>query len=290
MSLRIKFNLVLIIIFALGFAVCGYFSYDLLQRNARNEVLRNAGLMMDTAIAIRGYTVNQVKPHLVEKLAHTFLPQSIPAYAATETINDLRQKYRHYSYKEATLNPTNPRDRALGWEWQLVQQFRQQVGLSEIVGERGEGNSKILYLARPIQIKNEGCLSCHSEPEQAPQSMIDLYGPNNGFGWQLNEIVGTQLVTVPMSVPIANANNAFKTFIGSLLGLFVVLFLVINIMLSRMIIKPIANMSKAADEISTGNFQISEFAESGRDEVAILATSFNRMRRSLLKAMQMATA
>ena len=290
MSLRMKFNLVLVVIFALGFAICGYFSYDLLQRNARNEVLRNAGLMMDTAIAIRGYTVNQVKPHLADKLTHTFLPQSVPAYAATETINDLRQKYPQYSYKEATLNPTNPRDRAMGWEWQLVQQFREQIGQREIVGERGEGNSKILYLARPIQITNEGCLSCHSEPEQAPQSMIDLYGPNNGFGWQLNEVVGTQLVTVPMSVPIANANTAFKTFMGSLLGLFVMLFLVINIMLSRMIIKPIADMSKAANEISTGNFQISEFAESGKDEVAILATSFNRMRRSLLKAMQMATA
>ena len=114
MSLRMKFNLVLVVIFALGFAICGYFSYDLLQRNARNEVLRNAGLMMDTAIAIRGYTVNQVKPHLADKLTHTFLPQSVPAYAATETINDLRQKYPQYSYKEATLNPTNPRDRAHG--------------------------------------------------------------------------------------------------------------------------------------------------------------------------------
>ena len=178
----------------------------------------------------------------------------------------------------------------MGWEWQLVQQFREQIGQREIIGERGEGNSRILYLARPIQITNEGCLSCHSEPEQAPQSMIDLYGPNNGFGWRLNEVVGTQLVTVPMSVPIANANIAFKTFMGSLLGLFIMLFLVINIMLSRMIIKPIADMSKAANEISVGNFQISEFAESGKDEVAILATSFNRMRRSLLKAMQMATA
>lgn len=290
MSLRMKFNLVLIAVFAIGFAVCGYFSHQLLQKNARDEVLRNAGLIMDTAIAIRGYTVNQVKPHLAEKLMHTFLPQSVPAYAATETINDLRQKYPHYSYKEATLNPTNPRDRALGWEWQLVNRFRDQVGLREVVGERGEGNSQVLYLARPIQIKNEACLACHSEPEQAPQSMIDLYGPHNGFNWQLNEIVGAQLVTVPMSVPIANANNAFKTFMGSLLGLFIVLFLLINIMLGRMIIKPIATMSQAANEISTGNFQISEFAESGKDEVAVLATAFNRMRRSLVKAMAMATA
>jgi hypothetical protein len=41
-----------------------------------------------------------------------FLPQTVPAYAATETLAQLRKKYPNYDYKEATLNPTNPRDRS----------------------------------------------------------------------------------------------------------------------------------------------------------------------------------
>ena len=41
----------------------------------------------------------------------TFLPQSLPAYAATEIFSTLRQQHPEYSYKEAVLNPTNPRDR-----------------------------------------------------------------------------------------------------------------------------------------------------------------------------------
>ena len=43
MGLRLKFNIVLIIVFLLGLGVTGYVSYDLLQRNARDEVLRSAG-------------------------------------------------------------------------------------------------------------------------------------------------------------------------------------------------------------------------------------------------------
>ena len=46
-------------------------------------------------------------------------------------------------------------------------------------------------------------------------------------------------------------------------------------------------MSSAADEISKGNLDVAEFSDAGDDEVAALAGSFNRMRRSLVKAMAM---
>lgn len=289
MKLQFKFNLVLILAFLLGLIGSGFFSYNLLQKNAREEVLRNAGLMMDMAIAIRGYTVDQVRPHLADKLAHTFLPQSVPAYAATETISELQKRYPDYSYKEATINPTNPRNRAQGWEWMLVKDFQKQPDRDQVIGEREQKNSRILYMARPIKIKNEACLSCHSEPKAAPVSMVNLYGARNGFGWKLNEVVGVQMVTVPMALPVKNANEAFLTFMASLLAVFLILFIAINLMLNRLIIKPIANISSSADRISTGDFDINEFPEKGRDEISVLGTSFNRMRRSLHKAMQMAT-
>ena len=69
--------------------------------------------------------------------------------------------------------------------------------------------------------------------------------------------------------------------------LFAAVFVVLNIMLSWLIVRPIRRMSEAADKVSTGNFGVPEFKEKGRDEVAVLGSSFNRMRRSLEKAMQM---
>ena len=105
MGLRLKFNLVLLAVFGLGLVASGYVSYTLLERNARDEVTRNAGLMMEAALAIRTYTIEQVRPHLDLQLMRVFLPQSVPAYAATETLSTLRKKYTDYSYKEATLNP-----------------------------------------------------------------------------------------------------------------------------------------------------------------------------------------
>jgi protein-histidine pros-kinase len=90
-----------------------------------------------------------------------------------------------------------------------------------------------------------------------------------------------------MDLPIRNARQAFATFMGSLVAVFVVVFLTLNVMLSRMIVRPIARMSRAADQVSTGDFKVAEFSERGRDEVARLGRAFNRMRRSLEKAMQL---
>jgi protein-histidine pros-kinase len=290
MGLRLKFNVVLVVVFLVGLAVTAFVSRGLLVGNAREEVARNAGLMMETAIAIRGYTVSQVRPHLEMQLMRVFLPQSVPAFAATETLNELRKKHADYFYKEATLNPTNLRNRAADWEADIVNQFRNQPQLKEMVGERDTPTGRSLYIARPMQIGNPACLTCHSTPDAAPASMIKLYGSANGFGWKLNEIIGAQIVSVPMTVPFRNAQTTFYTFMVSLVAVFAVVFVALNVMLSWLIVRPISRMSAAADQVSTGNFEVAELRETGKDEIALLGRAFNRMRRSLHKAMQMIEA
>ncbi|WP_374475941.1 DUF3365 domain-containing protein [Zoogloea sp.] len=287
MGLRLKFNLVLLAVFLAGFGVAGYISHELLHRHAREQVLGEARLVMEAAMAVRGYTVAQVRPHLNPLMDKQFLPQTVPAYAATETLAQLRKKYPNYDYKEATLNPTNPRDRAADWEADLVNSFRNRPDSKEISGQRDTPTGPTLYIAHPIRIETAACLPCHSTPDVAPASMIKVYGTANGFGWKLNEVVGAQVVSVPMSVPLENAGQTFRTFMASLAAVFAAVFVVLNLMLSWLIIRPVSRMSAAADKVSTGDFDQPEFPENGRDEVAVLASSFNRMRRSLEKAMQM---
>ena len=287
MGLRLKFNLVLILVFALGLAASGYVSKRILEANAQEEVTRNAELMMGAALAVRGYTSKQVKPQLELQLMRAFLPQSVPAYAATEMFNTLRQQHPEYTYKEATLNPTNPRDRAVEWEADIVQQFRNDGTRTEIRGTRDTPTGRALYLAKPLKISDPGCLPCHDTPDTAPKSMVAHYGPANGFGWKLGETVGAQIISVPMSVPLAKAEQAFKTFMTSLVGVFLLAFIVLNVVLSFLVIRPIVRMSRAADEVSTGNFDVPEFSVGSHDEIGVLATSFNRLRRSLEKAMKL---
>lgn len=287
MKLIVKFNLVFLIIFVIGLIIAAYVSRSLLQQNARDEVLQNARIMMESALATRAYTSNQIRPLLEIQMKYQFLPQSVPAFAATEQFNDLRKKFLDYTYKEATLNPTNPRDRTTDWETDVVNQFRQAPDRPEVVGERETPAGPALYLARPIQIKNAACLICHSTVDAAPKTMIDLYGPANGFGWKLNEVIGAQIVSVPMIVPVKRADDTFKVFMISLTAVFVFIFVALNLMLLFIVIRPVTTLSRIADQVSLGTLDAPDFPIKGKDEIAVLAGSFNRMRTSLVKAMKM---
>jgi protein-histidine pros-kinase len=117
--------------------------------------------------------------------------------------------------------------------------------------------------------------------------MVDIYGPNNGFGWKLNEIVGAQVISVPMAVPLARANQIFKTFMLSLLGVFVVVFVALNVMVHLFVTRRIKQLAFVADEVSMGKFEAQEFEVKGNDEISGLGRSFNRMRTSLASALKM---
>ena len=86
MRLVAKFTLVFIVVFGVGFAVAAYVAHGFLQKNATDEVIQNARLMMQTALSMRTYTTQQITPLLSgEKYQETFHPQIVPAYAATES-------------------------------------------------------------------------------------------------------------------------------------------------------------------------------------------------------------
>ena len=287
MSLLVKFNLILVLVFAIALIPAGYISYDLLHRNARAQVVENARIMMQTALATRTYTVKQIRPLLAPRLEEEFLPQTVPAYSATEVFNYIRENHPEYTYKEATLNPTNPRDRTLAWEADIVNAFRADDELKEIVGERDTPLGPSLYLSHPIRITDAACLTCHTTPEMSPASVVRAYGTSGGYGWKMNEIIGAQIVAVPMSVPITMAGNAFKTLVASLVGVFALMLLALNGLLWVVVIRPMRQLAYMADQVSVGNFDTPEVQVQGRDEVAMLSSSFNRMKISLAKALKM---
>jgi protein-histidine pros-kinase len=282
-----KVNLVLLLVFAIGFLSVGYLSNRLLEANAKLEITENARIMMEAALAVRKYTSTQIKPLLETQIKYSFLPQIVPAYSANQYFSQLQKKFPDYSYKEATLNPTNPINRATDWEADIVNDFRQSPGKTEQVGERDTPNGRSLYMARPLKVVDGSCLSCHDTAETAPRTVVERYGRDNGFGWKVNDIIGAQIVSVPMQLPIERAKHVLQAFMGSLAVVFAVIFLALNSMLYLLVVRPVKRLSKLADEVSLGNMDVPEFQISGKDEIAKLAESFDRMRKSLVQAIKM---
>jgi HAMP domain-containing protein len=290
MKLLVKFNLVFVLLFVVGLGACGYISWNLLQRNAREEVYDSAKLVMDNALAVRTYTSEHIRPLLETQMKYEFRPEMISAYSARKVLLNLTDKnpeYKEFQYREPTLNPTNPEDRAVDWESDLINQFRTGTVKGTLAGERETPVGRVLYLAKPLVVGAAACLTCHDTAQSAPPTMIEKYGTANGFGWKVNDIVGAQVVQVPVAVPLARARNAFKVFMGSLAAVLVAIGMILNLMLWLLIIRPVTRISALADRISLGALDAPDFAIAGHDEIRTLAESLSRMRKSMVQALKL---
>lgn len=287
MGLRLKFNLAMAATFLAGLLVAGLLSHRLAQREALREVLQQAGLMAGQASVLSSYTAREIAPLLAETARQQFLPQSVPFWAAHTNFNALQTLFPDYSVRMPALNPTNPADRPTEWQAEIIARFRDNPALAEHVSQRPSPNGPILSVSRPIRVEDRACLDCHSTPQVAPPAMVALYGAENGFGWQMGETVGAQIISVPMRVALDQARDRFRSAMLGLGLVFLLMTALLNLLLHLVIIRRVRRIASAADAVSLGQMDAPELPATGGDEIASLTASFNRMRRSFANAMRL---
>jgi HAMP domain-containing protein len=285
MTILGKVNLLLILIFASSWGITEVYMYRFLMQNARHEVMRQADLMMQGSSATRTYTAERIKP-LLDRTPQ-FHPEIVPAFAANTVFQYLRQgAYSDFTYREPSLNPTNPVDRAVDWEADIISTFRNHSGTDRIEGERDTPTGRSLFIARPLRAE-ESCIECHSVPSAAPKSMLRTYGTARGFGWKLGQVVAARVVSVPMTLPMAAAREAFLRLSVATALVFLVTLGVLDWALYVFVLRPVRRLSAFADRASTGETGMSEIPVAGQDEISRLTASLNRMYISLQKALRL---
>ena len=289
LKLGLKLNILLAIIVLFLTIVSGVILSRVLQGYAEQVIVDQASILIETMNSIRNYTNTQIYPELSSRLEteEVFLPQTIPAYSAREVFEHLRsdEQYSQFFYKEATLNPTNVRDKADKFETEIVNSFienpeEQRQGFRSIPG------GEIFYIARPLKIEKETCLRCHGDPKDAPASQIASYGSDNGFGWKMNEIVAAQIISVPSSQVFNAARQLRNLVIGKILIFLFLASILLNLFLKLTVTDPLKKMSYSSKQLSMGDMDM-EFEQKTNDEIGILAASLNRLKVSLKMAMDM---
>ncbi len=260
LGLGTKFNALLVFIFILGSIISGMTLSAAMYNQAEIEVKERAAMLIQTMNSARNYTSENIQPLFVDSLEknENFIRETVPAYSAREIFENFRKNkiYSSFLYKEATLNPTNIRDKADDFESKLVQRFRQEPDLKELTGYRNIDGKDLFYIARPLAIKKESCLQCHGNPEQAPKSMITTYGSQAGFGWKINDIVASQTIYVPANKVFAKSNEYLLFAITIFISIFSVLIILINIFLKGSVVKPIKKLTRITERLRNGNINI----------------------------------
>jgi protein-histidine pros-kinase len=286
LGIRAKFNLMVLAVAVVGVGLFALAADPLVDGVARDEVLQSARIMMDSAAGARKYTSEQITPLLKGRIEHQFYPQAVSAYAAKRSVDVILAENPAYAYREAALNPTNPQDRASDWEADIIEQFRASPSKEEISMVRSTPTGRFIELSRPIVAK-PACMECHSTAANAPPSMVEIYGSQNGFGWKPNEIVAAQVVSVPMTASLVRAEHIRRLFVVPFGFFLVMLFVAINLLLHFVVIRPIEGITTTAEAVSLGNLDAPEYVYENSDELGRLSSSFNRMHRSIVEAFRM---
>jgi diguanylate cyclase (GGDEF)-like protein len=155
-------------------------------------------------------------------------------------MRELNRRYPGARYREVALNPTNPDNLASGIYAEIVQQLRREQ-VDSVQRETSESGQPMLYIAKPLRVNDASCLACHGTPEAAPPAMRAIYGDAHGFGWQLNETVGAQVVALPMTLPLQRAQQALGNFLAGAFAVVLTVVLALNAMLRRTLLNPIAS-------------------------------------------------
>ena len=240
---RARLNLWLGLTFVVVFCITSAALHGLQLDAAMNEVRRESLAQMEMALAVRQYVIEDVRPLLSPDGAAFHLP-AIPAYAAVRTMALMQQAHPQTRYQELAIDPTNPANRASGWQLAVIGQFNADPRLTEWSRVQHTAEGALLQIARPVR-PTADCLACHGTPADAPPAMRAQYGDGHGFGWKVGEAVGMQLVTVPATAAIAQARAAWWRQMVANVVLFVALFVVVNQVLSTSVIAPIEHRSTA---------------------------------------------
>jgi methyl-accepting chemotaxis protein len=286
MQLRLsaRFTLLLTAVFLVGTALGGIVLWQLLQSRAQDEIAAQGQLLIETMNSVRRYTSSHVRPLLADDLEteEQFISESVPAFSARAVFEGFRESetYASFLYKEASLNPTNPANSADSFEVDILAQLAD----GELTGFRTLDGQEVFYIARPMRLGSEGCLACHSDPASAPQSLLNTYGDQGGFGFELDDLIAAQMIYVPAEQVF---NAAWQTF-SWVMSLYVVVFAfsiyVINRLLRQYVLHPITAMSGLAEKISDDQMAIADLqapdlskVTDREDELGRLARVFHRM-------------
>ncbi|MFH1216081.1 MAG: DUF3365 domain-containing protein [Pseudomonadota bacterium] len=288
MGIRARVILMMGIFSLLATMVTGLASYKLTERNTIVEAKNKGQLLFNYIISARTYFKTQQRALVMELVEENrFYPELMSGFVVSRGVWDIfEQNNKGYQFKQATLDPLYPPNKADNDEVKMIDAFRKDEGLQKLEGTIDKEGERYFYLAYPIRIDGKGCLRCHGEPADAPRDQIEIYGTGNGYHWKLGDTVSAYVVYVSIQDALAAAKRSAGILFLIGLGCFFIALLALVLFLDRRVIQPIEYLSDRVEEIRQGKNLHESFRHEADDEIGILARTIEHLRRAMVKKQQ----
>lgn len=259
-------------------------TYNVTTSNVEDLAKQQLSLALNFDLAIREYVAEKVRPlmfNLISKEA--FIPETMStSFVARNIFEKVRENFPDYIIKFSSGNPRNPANQAGPEELNMIKYFNDNP-LDEVwTGEINMGGKP--YLAQFSAMRMEKpCLRCHGDPANAPYELIERYGPDASFYLPLGEVVGLDTIAIPSDKVNQRLWQEKVRNIG-FLGILILLLCASLVFIFKFIITDrlsiithhFLHTEKQGDDAMIGAIEMK-----GRDEIAILTGSFNKLAERL---------
>ncbi|HIJ90676.1 MAG: DUF3365 domain-containing protein [Desulfobulbaceae bacterium] len=288
MGIRSRFIIIMGIIFGLATMGIGTASYLFSKRNAMQEAKSKGELIFNYILATRDFYTEKQRPLIMEVFEKDrFYPELMSGFVLTRgTFDIFKKNLTGYEFKQATIDPLYPPNKADEWETKLIAMFAAQPELKTHEGTMQRNGETFFYLAKPIKVAGKDCLRCHGDANDAPKDQVEIYGSTNGYNWKDGATVATYVVYVSVEEALANARKSAITLYLIGTGFLLVALIGIWLFMDRFVVNPIVRLSVKAEEISLGKNMEESFSIKQNDEIGALAIAIERLRMSMVRILK----
>lgn len=284
MGIRLKALIIIGVLSLIAITAMGFVSYRFSMENAMTEAKTKSMIVLNYVHSTRKYLKNTQRPLVMELIEEDrFYPELMSGFVVARGTYELFQsQLPEYRFKQATLDPLLPKNKADADEVRIIETFRGDPSLTVQDGTIEKDGEDYFYMAQPIKIDNQKCLNCHGDPAKAPKDQVEIYGTSNGYNWKMDDTVAAFVVYVPIRQALDAALKSTQNLVMIGGGCILFALVVVWFFLDRSIVSPILRLSQRAEDISLGK-NIGKKVEAGSAvEISRLANAIDRLRISIL--------
>lgn len=284
MGIRTKFILIIVLVSIISAAVIGAINYKLSQQTTLAEAKEKGELLFDYIQASKDFFRKHQRPMIDDLLVdkNRFYPEIMSGFVVQRMEFDIfKQKNKGFIFKQATLDPLWPDNKANSDEEKIIRYFQQNQSILKKEGTIKKDGRDYFFIAQPVSIEKKFCLKCHSDPSIAPQDQKEIYGTKHGYNWKMGDIVGASFVYISISEALKNAQKNALVLLSVGTGCLFIFICLIWFFLDRKIVAPIVKLSALAQDISIGKNLLQKIEITSKDEVGDLTAAINRLQYSV---------
>lgn len=288
MSIKSKINLSFLALGVLAALAVSAFNYVEIKKSVISNAFKKAELINSFAMASRTYTVNTMRPLAIKAMGpEQFHPEIMGGFFVARAIAETFSKDQPgYSFKQATINPVNSKNKADANETQIIKKMAAINGVGNMQGIIEKDQQRYFYIAKPV-IAKQGCLKCHGDPANAPKGRKTLYPGPGGYHYKADDVVAAFVTYVPVEKALSEVNRATAKIAAAGIGFIVIIFFVIWFMIDRIVTRPLVVLTGLTDDVSRGKSLEKDLTYRSKDEIGELYQAFDRMRKSVVKLIRM---